>query len=222
MHFQIYVPHTVSATQPGVHPLEAAGLSDLVGDSRAIGVDVGPDQDKGVCYGWSRDGFPQLGVRPKEQTWRPAVPHAGMAGSRYWVGLWNDDPPRPSDLQRPYACRGTWFPLGDGREWLLPQAKELPADVRLADDGTWRFQVQRRFHDFGLQSLRWLSHFGRGEKAFAFADGIEFVVQALCVNYRLVPEVIADLGLLTTDNVGLAMLSIVEGLAESLTPEGQT
>lgn len=213
MHFQIYIPATVAADHPGVHPLESVGLADLVGDSRQLGVDTGPDDARGVCFGWSRSGFPQLGYRPTVQAWRPAVPCGDLPARRYWVGLWKDSPPTPDDLQRPYAVRGKWLGLPDGHEWLLPQAKELPATAVLSDDGTWRFEVQRKYHDFHLKSLKWFEHFGRGERSFTFDKAIAFLMAALRINYRVVPEVIDALGLLTSDNIGEALLAIVAGFA---------
>lgn len=216
MHFQIFVPASVAATQPAAHPLEVAGLADFVGGAVHVGVDVGPGDQRGTCYAWSRSGFPRIVYQPDTQKWRAAVPCGDQPAGRYWVGVWKDSPILPEEIQRPYACRGTLIGMGDGKQWLIPHARELPAKAILDDDGTWKFQVQRQYHEFWLESLQWLRYFGTGNISFDFGRGIEFVTKALRVNYRILPELIDELGLLTQDNISAVMLSIVEGFAEAI------
>jgi len=121
MHYQIFVPRDPDA-DPMTHPLDRAGLSDLIDNAEGvpIGNGQGPDDKPGDCYAWRRPGQMQMGIRQEGQTWIPAMPIGGEKAARYWVGIWNDSPPIPFDLERQGGHPGKWVKLGDGQEWCVP------------------------------------------------------------------------------------------------------
>lgn len=233
MHFQLFIPNC-----RGQNPqmLIDVGLADFVAGAEymdvgqfatgpaAHGTDGTDGTDKShlshmshPCHGtliaWRRPGQPQMGYQPDKQIWLPAVPRPAedLAGGRYFIGFWNDAPVVPRDLARPYPQQGARVALGDGHEWLLPSAKELDADMVVADDGSWRFEVQRRFHAFNLEYLKWMHFFGTAgpDDEFLFADGAEFILQALRINYRITPEVVSAQRLFTKEIVLRAMLAVM-------------
>lgn len=188
------------------------GLADFVAGGEYMDC-RGPEDQPGTLVAWRRPGQAQMGYQPEKQSWLPAAPRPGegLEGGRYWIGFWNELPPTPRDLARPYPQSGVRVALGDENEWLLPSAKELDADLVLADDGSWRFEVQRRFHAFNLEYLKWMHFFGTAEPddEFLFADGAEFILQALRINFRMTPEVASVRRLFTKEIILRAMLAVM-------------
>ena len=187
MHFQLFIPD-----RRGADPahLDAVGLETMRAGALFGDIAKGPDGRPGVIIAWTPAGTAKIGFRPETQDWIPAVPRDGLPARRYWIGIDRDAPPLPADLKRPYQSPGTWVQLGDGREWLLPRAEELPRDFILADDGTPRFAVQRRYHDFYIESLRWREFFATAQPGmtYEYASLCEFVLAGLAVNYQLTIE----------------------------------
>lgn len=205
-HFQIYLPG-----QRGQNPqmLAAAGLPDLIAGAEYLDEAQGPDGRGGVIVAWRKPTDHRMGFKPAEQLWLPAVPRGDLQAGRYQVGLWNDRPPTPADLQRPYATKGRFIRFGDGREWLMPEARKLPADMVRADDGSWQFVVQRNYHDFWLESLRWLQWWSSQPTSFVYADVADFVERGLQVNYRLPTELISHLKLFNRDTITDPMFAVL-------------
>lgn len=201
MHFQIYIPGVVGADP---QHLVAVGLESLTLRAQFLEVLTGPDKRSGMLAGWMGGRTRQIAYRPDQQTWTPAVAFDGMPAGRYWIGFWNDSPPTPEDLQRDYAYPGAKVRLGDERQWLLPRAYELPAEMIRADDGTWKYETQRKFHAFRLESLDWHRRLMDAEEgeSIRWAPVAEFVERALAINYRITPEVVNQLRLFTTSEAG--------------------
>lgn len=153
-------------------------------------VGKGPGGGRGMIVAWTPAGHARIGFRPDAQQWQRAVPRDGLAAGRYWIGFDRDTPPTPADLKRPYQSPGAWVQLGDGRDWLMPRPEELPREFILQDDGTPRFAVQRRYHDFYVESLRWRQFFAdaKPNATYEYADLCEFALAGLAVNYRLTIE----------------------------------
>lgn len=210
-HFQIYLP---GCTDQNPQHLVDAGLGGLASGMDFMPEGVGPDGKGGSILAWRKPTDQRMGYKPQEQTWLPAVTCGDLISGRYWVGIWNDRPPTPADLLRPYAHKGTYVTLGDGKQWLIPEAEKLPADMIRADDGTWRFLVQRQYHDFYLESLRWRQWWAGSPTGFAYADVADFAELALGLNYRITTEVVSHLRLLTRDNVTLPMWAVL-GLSDA-------
>lgn len=177
--------------------LGAVGLADHApADDLPLAGGIGPDGEGGTLFGWQAPGRSRLHYKASEQTWIPAAPKGDLLAGRYWVGVWNDSPPTEGDLRRPYRYGGKEFPLA-GQSWLLPYPKELPHDLRFADDGTWKFVVQRRYHDYYVRCLGWIEQAGSESGCrFTVEDAIWVAVEALSINYRLTPELISHMRLL--------------------------
>lgn len=219
MHFQIFIPG-VSGSNP--EHLVQVGLETLTTRAQFLDVAIGPEKKPGMLVGWIGGRTRTIGFHPDRQTWTPAIAHTGLPQGRYWFGVWNDSPPSPEDLQREYPYPGASVKLGDGRNWLLPRAHELPCDMVRADDGSWRFEVQRRFYAFWLESLEWhkrLMAAGAGGSV-RLIEVAEFVERALQVNYRLTPEVVNQLRLFTSGDAGTLMQSLAALMEIVAPPEG--
>lgn len=222
MHYQIFLPN-LSGADP--EHLVRVGLETLTVRAQFLDVEAGPENQRGLLVGWIGGRTRQVGYFPDKQTWRPAIAAEGLEAGRYWVGFQNGSPPTPEDLQRDYPHHGAAVTLGDGNRWLVPKAHELPADMIRADDGSWKFEVQRRFHAFWIESLEWhsrLMDLGPGA-SIELGPVAEFVERALQINYRLTPEVINELRLFTSGEGGTVMLTLA-ALMEIVrleSPEGE-
>lgn len=212
MHFQIFLPHKRGG-DPAL--LIDVGLADFVAGAEFVDVGKGPTEEPGALVAWRKPGHVQIGYQPAKQTWLPAVPRASedLAAGRYWIGFWNgnDSPCTPRDLARPYPQPGSTVRLGDGADWLLPAAKQLDSQMKLADDGTWRFEVQRRFHGFFLEYVKWFQFFATAEEGtqFSFGDAADFVLAGLRINYRLPAEAASQLELFSKETINAAMRAIL-------------
>lgn len=197
-HFLLYIPEA-SAASPKV--FEEIGLGDFHQGAEGLH-SPGPDGRHGMLCAWRRGNAP-MHFNASEQTWIPAVPNGDAAAGRYWVGIWNDSPPVPKDLVRPYPYRGRMTALGDGNSWLFPESRELPRDFILADDGTLKYELQRKFHAFHMECLDWLECIDSQREKFVapFSELWPFLVRALALNYRMLPELASHLRLFTTYNI---------------------
>jgi hypothetical protein len=228
-HFLIYLPN---AKGQSAKLLEDAGLADLVARAEFM-ESQGPDGGRGVLVAWRRPGVgdKRFHFAEKEQTWLPAVPVLAQAGDptgdvelparRYWVGVWKDSLPKPTDLARDYPYRGASIELGDGNSWLFPEARELPRDLILSDDGTCRYEVQRRFHAFWLESFDWVRKLSDGgdRPQISYGQCFRFLTRSLRLNYRLAPELVSLLKLFNTENLKTPLLTVI-GVASELRGSG--
>jgi hypothetical protein len=210
MHFQIYIPN---ARGQDPQTLIDVGLADFYAGAEFVETAAGPgDKGPGVVVAWRKPGQAQMGYQPERQVWLPAAASGeDLAAGRYWIGFWTDSPPTPKDLARPYPQPGHRVALGDGSEWILPIAKAIDADMIRADDGTWRFDPQRRFHAFWMDYLKWFHFFGNWneEAVIDYGEAADFVLAGLRVNYRLPDEVTNHLRLFTKENVLTSLLAIM-------------
>jgi hypothetical protein len=220
-HFLIFIPGA-SGASPKL--LEEAGLADFVEGAEFLSTGHVPELPggaaNGVLCGWRKPGSePRIWYLPNEQEWRPAIAVDGFAAARFHIGFWKDRPPLPSELGRRYRNPGTSFRLDDGQEWLFPEARELPRTIMLEDDGSWKFEVHRQFHDFWLVVQQWSKDLAaaevQGDKAetkFAYTKIFEFLCRALRINYRMLPEVASHLRMFNTQNVVAPLLKVVASI----------
>lgn len=197
--FQVFIPKNettpIESLLPEV-PLKAVGLSDLVGGASGQ-ESMGPEDQEGLLVSWPNPPDVKTGYYPEQQTWIPAVPREGFEAKRYWVGIWNDKKPTPKDLKRVYQYSGHFVAMNDSTEWLIPRASELPHEMKLADDGTWKFEIQRKYHDMFNESDKWRGLLMQADEntTFIWNDLSSFIVSALRMNYMITDEVISELGL---------------------------
>jgi hypothetical protein len=222
-HFLLFIPGARGASSK---VLEDVGLADFAAGAEFASANAPRDllpagvASSGTICAWRKPGAVMpMGFVPAEQDWVPAAASDGLAAARYLVGLTKNAPPRPPELLRPYPYQGQDFPLGDGHQWLFPEYRELPRDILLNDDGTFKFEVQRQFHAFSLDCLRWSADLSRAHKdgetaeaRFSYTRIFVFLVQALRLNYRMLPEVASHLRLFNTANVVAPLLQTVASI----------
>lgn len=219
-HYQIYIPG-----KRGQNPQNLAdvGLADFVDNSNWMDEPIGPDDNGGCLVSWPTPqqvaaGFGMI-YQPDRQDWLPAVAFDGLPAGRYWIGFWKDADPTPDELARAYRYKGRKCQLGDGNGWLFPEPNELPSEMIRDDDGSWKFELQRRFHDYALDCDQWLTKLATSDDVTTinYYDVADFVEKSLRLNYRITSEVVNRLRLFTRDNIATPLLAVcgATALAES-------
>lgn len=204
---QVFVP---GAGRDNPEVLRSVGLGDMILDANSFAIGEGPSGEPGTLWFWPKPGRPQFGYNAN-QSWVKAAARDNLPAGRYWVQT--DGDLSPVELRRPYQERGVWRTLGDGEQWLFPSAAELPRDLILEDDGSIRFELQRKFSDFGIEADRWKERCVKGADGdggeFSFVDMVRFAVDALRINYRLTPEIASAKRLFSTANIVPAVFAAV-------------
>lgn len=206
MHYQLFFP---GRTSNGRQCLMDAGLSDMTsGITEAVNVVNG---QQGLFVSWTGT----VSVEPERQQW------LSYEGVPYCVGLWRDQPVTPQDLVRPSVYSGEEIPMGDGQRWLVPTAVWLPTTKKRVG-GRWvdvrKAAFDRFWHDSEVWFRRMMTHDGNLYAA-AQSEGLsddelsnqltDFVLSALRLNYRLVPEVASELCLFDTETVISALMMVI-------------
>ena len=119
------------------------------------------------------------------------------------MGWEKANPPTPFDFQKETIHLSHPVILEDGNEWQIPEARELPQTMILADDGTWKFEVQRKFHAFWneCEALSDRIVADGADTSISFIDAAALAMRSLILNYRLTPELASQLELFDTQNV---------------------
>lgn len=209
MHYLIWIPSThINPEDNKLKTLERVGLADHVDNAEPMPL-AGP-AGAGVLFCWRKNSPCDFNYDPSKQDWYPAAAQGEWAHGRYWVGLSKTAPPTPDNLARPYQYKGVATELGDGKSWLIPRALELPHSSILMDDGSVRFEVQRRFHAFYVRACEIAKHIYGGD-GVPHSDVFHFCVDALRLNYRITPEVASRLDLIIRDGNMQQIVDIVVG-----------
>jgi len=182
-------------------------------------IGAGPDGGRGVLIALDPEPDCGLGYDPAAQTWCQA------AGGTLWLGYPNDARPSPQDLLREEVVAGHLVRLGDGQEWMVPTARyfaggsTLPQSIVLGPNGEKvtralpRFAALSRHADRCAQNIRILMGMDERPKdwqAMSVDEGWDICVDALALNYRLGPNEVSLLELVTTQN----MQHILEALCD--------
>lgn len=201
MHYQIWIPEGQT--------LESVGLADHAYQGEKM-PSPGPDGGQGVLITWRKNSPLDFGYFPERQKWIPAAECDDLQRGRYWVGLWNNKPPTTKNLIRDYPYAGNTMTLG-GQDWIIPAAVDLPQIVKVADDGTLRFVVQRQFDQF-YRDAKEMKARVVADGTITFADCWRFAIDALRINYRMTGEVASELELFDTDSLRLLAMNVIGGL----------
>lgn len=192
MHFLIFIPGASGAD------LADVGLSGLVEGVFRRPNAPGPNNDRGIQFGWSCNG----GVSPTfyksgdDVTWLPAQPCGDLAAGRYHVGIWNHSPPTPGDLRRPVFHGGRDVALGDGQTWQVPNCSQLP-HAYVLEDGEILRKPKRGYELIVAQAKVWELRFREPDATFPVAEVFDYAVEALGLNHRMTREVASHLQLFT-------------------------
>ncbi len=211
-HFLLYFPGVTGANPK--HFVDV-GLENLLGENEPGPsffdvINGGPDGGAGMIATWLDPAAPEKNPRagnfPDEQHWQPAKPdperNFSLAG-RYWLGWEKARPPRPLDLARVNQIAGVSIELGDGQEWMLPNAFRLPHRFDLDDSGEMVRKVVRT-HEALFERTRWA--FRTVEAALATGDVdwppvVAYLVEMLAVNYRMPRDLAFALALFNEGNM---------------------
>jgi hypothetical protein len=211
MHYQIYLP---GVRGEGSEAMRAAGLGGIVADANWVDVlNGGPDGGAGALASW---GAGDVAYLPTAYRWLPAFAREGLAARRYWVGIRIDSPPRPSELEYKTSLPGYPLELEDGQTWRLACAGMLPQVWRPdPEDGRPKLAIKQKYREFFDRSCSWFRQL-RSLDAGALIAAIDaswwdFIVEALAINYRIVPELVLDLGMISTQNAIPCLGAILDG-----------
>lgn len=204
MHHLVYLPQH---NTPTPEHLAEVGLADHAAGAQltALPVDrrVTGEHRGGLICSW---GAPPP-LRLLEQLhWLPAMPLDGLPAERYFLGLDDLRPPTPMDVLKPQPFEGSPVRLGDGQMWVIPHAGKLPFDlIREQKTGAFQFQPRPQFYGFWTRCLEMQQQLDAAQSPADLPGEIqqaEFVEEALRLNYRLTPELIAYLRLLSSGQQG--------------------
>lgn len=205
-HHLIYLPISEDhAGEQGKQQLASVGLADHIAGAECRRVDKGPDGKPGLLFGWLTPGFAKFGYAPDQQVWARSAAFEQRPCGAYWVGTWNDHQPREVDLRRPYMQRGVFREMGADR-WKIPRTETIEMTAKLQDDGSVRFIPQRELewftHDCEKRKLA-LRRLDNGDGtttiqwSYSPPDLFIWLSRVLRINYRITPEVMSHLGMLS-------------------------
>ena len=206
---------------PGASPnaqsrdlLADVGLAQLADDdvADALPCTVGPSGSGGVVLSWQMKlGAPRFGYFPDQQEW------TALAGGAWWLGTERESPITPADVSRQRLYASLTAVLRDGNEWRVPIVSELPQLWGCDEKGGLVRRPSPEFAgliDLGTRAyqslLRALDTVGDDGVAAAVPEAWDLIGQALALNYRLCPEIIAHLRLIDDSNFARLLLAAAE------------
>jgi len=181
---------------------------------REVDSSIGPEGRSGtVFYGAPVHDLP----RPIE--WR------ATRNPELWVGWHAAARPGPHELRRPGMgnAGASLVRLGDGQQWMIPRVlactkrgprtDTLPEVYCVNDDGQAGTRTDQRYDTMVVVAQRLLTAWETGDwAATPGADNIDFCGALLGVCYRIGPEELLALELLTPENVELIILEAIDAL----------
>ena len=153
MHFQVFIPDVAQELpSQSSDPLVRVGLEDLAANFDATRELRGPSgEDGGRMYAWLNPNQPH--ILPADQlVWHPALPCDTLPAGRYQVGTLSRRPPHPGELQREFLFPGYPVTLGDGRQWTVPDPNRWPQTIRVAPDGSLKYEMVRDVGGYRLDA----------------------------------------------------------------------
>lgn len=215
MHFQIFIPKQINDGSSPAAMLAKIGLADLADGafSTTGSAEDSPTDSGGIVIGWvpSHVGFRK---NREGQTWVPSIATNEHEAGTYWVGFWDDSPPRPEELQRPdkQLHRGDLTTMADGNQWLIPSFKRLPRDLVPDSDGKLVSETKPRFKSLEELGTFWSHRLDEGD--IPFSEIAEVTIHIMRLNYRLTQEVAFHLRILDTETIVRPLLIFTGWSAE--------
>lgn len=218
MRYLIWIPKSEVKDHSAL--LESVGLEDHAKGFDAL-PSAGPGETRGVMFGWLDHTQTRLTYEPEKQTWIPSLSDGERPAGAYWVGIWNDSKPTEADLRRPESRKGAWIEAADGSRWQFPNPATLE---RFPDtkDGKLVWIVDEQFSWFVNEIEKRKAMLttdttspGRAFVSWNLQDDFSFIVRALRLNYRIVPEVVVHLRLISESilkslTVGILGFTVIE------------
>ena len=195
--------------------LEEAGLTAIIGPvntqrhnaSGPAGADcmlITAGTDAALCR-----------YKPNEQTWQESI------SGKYQVGFYINDRPTPADLIREEQVSGHKVKI-DGCEWLIPLARMFPEGTRLPQtllmgpEGTVIQKIIPKYAEFAKKAetlwedMQILLGLAEGEPKLTDAESWLMAGEAFKLNYRIGPDEINALELITTQNIFAIFGAIID------------
>lgn len=223
MHFRIFIPGNMNPTS-SPEPLKDVGLANIAEGFHAIGHRGAPDfcnGEGGAVFFWPKPGDTAALPPGKNLKWESAIPFRGLAAERYWVGYDPGNLPNPLELVVPLPITGDNLSLSSAFEsWIIPDVLHLPAKLVLTADGV-KLERLSRFQMRTFQAHAWISRCnefisqirdGRASDQIEWSHAWDFGYDSLTLNYRLTPEVVNLLGILSTDTLSTVILAAIGAL----------
>ncbi|MGR3218599.1 MAG: hypothetical protein ACUZ8H_02115 [Candidatus Anammoxibacter sp.] len=222
--FLYFIPQLQGASKDDI---KRAGILNNIKDLPEVefcGVQNCHEGKPGVIIGFTHNHKPEekncpVGYFPDTQEWKKSV------NGKFWVGVYKDQKPTPSDLIKKEAIRGHYVKLQDGNEWLIPLARvfpegsPLPHALVLGENGEIIQEALPEYAKFSKIGERIYREFKIQCKLEEAAEGYTYLTQveewdavteALGINYYIDGEEISLLKLLTTANIAKIFQAIID------------
>lgn len=205
-HYLVFVENELAKGRPTEVVFKEIGLEDHVAGCTGLPVsdEDSPSGKAGILFAWTSKGDNEISYQPAAQEWMKSI-HG------YWVGVWKDKLPTECQLRRAYMQKGQWFELR-GDKWKFPTPATIDKDMALNDDGTWKYvpirelswyseECEKRYSDISFEE--------RDDKVYSVftynpLEVMDLLIRALRINYRITPEVVHLMRLVTARNISEA------------------
>jgi len=169
----------------------------------------GPDKGRGQLVSFDCPHKPHtsspVGMNLETQVWHEAAKANELPRGRYWIGWDKLNPPTPEDLSKSNRTPGELVELLDHQLWEVAVSSFVPhrrgidietgEEVRIPQSAFAPYVDQCRFWEsFFLESGQTAEELT--DKVLNLPGGMRFAVDALAMNYRIVPEIADGLELL--------------------------
>ena len=157
-----------------------------------------------------------LHYKPNEQMWKKSI------NGKFYVGLYKNFPPTEQNLRRKKQMAGHEVELAGGEKWLVPVARiitggsALPQSLILGKNGEvftealpkyaqFSSKVEKLWEDFQCEN-----NWKQGRPKLSITERMEFAIEALGWNYKVGPNEVNLLKLITTDNLSEILAAIID------------
>jgi len=176
MHYLIYIPGDVSMTGN----LQRVGLQDLGRacngpDWRPMHANESPDKGVGMVGTWllsnKRQPVDWDNLDRYEWTHSPPAEVDGVTypKSAYWIGIHKQFKPGPGELIRDDLFAGFAVSLGDGNQWQIPSAYELPKTYGIdPETGNRTAKMETEHERYSVRAFQYASEFFSRAEEIAF------------------------------------------------------
>lgn len=174
----------------------------------------------------------RVGYYPTTQRWRRMTGKGLAASGRLWVGR-DLELSSPGILARPDPLPGHRVELGDGREWIVPIARQfleadgvtapcsvVPRAMTLDESGEWvqgdvvdRWRTLWTIGEFWAEAMGTLARKaakGSAAQGYNYAELADRAVEALGSSYRIGRDEAALLGLITQETAVEILHAVID------------
>lgn len=199
--------------KPDRSRLQNAGLIHLRG-TIAHRACQGPNGAEGVVFEVKlpEQSENKVGYYPAAQTWAEFQRFDGVPSEAgVYYGYYNEEPPKPQDLEVAEMKLGHEVKMSDGNAWIIPVATFIPRKITLQTDGTVAFTLTPEYIELQRQvDLLWRDYqrdirlvepenkeerLKYEEEHLQEAAQLRLAMNFMAYNYRVTPNECNALGL---------------------------